>query len=75
MQLLAPFILLVGLSTILYKTAEVWSKSEYDLQKVGASPDQAKDVTVLRQMVNRGEIAPVQADQAYQQKYGQVQTI
>ena len=75
MQLLAPFILLVGLSTILYKTAEVWSKSEYDLQKVGASPAQAKDVTVLRQMVNRGEIAPVQADQAFQQKYGQVQAI
>ena len=69
MQLLAPLILIIGFSAAIYKTIDVWPLSEYNLQKQGMHQAVAKDVTVLRGLVDKGKLAPVQADQLLQQKY------
>jgi hypothetical protein len=69
MQLLAPLILIVGFSAALYKTLDVWPIAEYTLQKQGMHQAVAKDVTTLRGLVDKGQIAPKQAETMLQQKY------
>ena len=74
MQILAPLIIVLALSASLYKTIDVWPKTQYDLQKIGATPQQATDVVALRGMVEKKQITPDQAEGAFKQKY-QTQTV
>ena len=76
MQILAPLIIVLALSASMYKTIDVWPKAQYDLQKIGATEQQAADVVQLRGMVQKKQITPEQAEGAFKQKYPpQTQTI
>ena len=71
MKILAPLILLAGLSAALYKTQEVWPKSEFDLQAKGVHPEVVKDVGQLQAAVKAGQLTGTQAETAFKGKYGQ----
>ena len=71
MKILAPLILLAGLSAALYKTQEVWPKSEFDLQAKGVHPEVVRDVGQLQAAMKGGKLTGMQAEAAFKGKYGQ----
>ena len=70
MKLLAPFVILLGVTAALYKTIDVWPLTEYTLQKQGMHEVVVKDVTALRTLVTKGQLGPQQAQTILEQKYG-----
>ena len=70
MKILAPAVYILAFSVLLYKTREVWPKSEYDVsvEVYGFAPKKKKPDTldarkaVLDDLVARGRISQAMAD-------------
>ena len=59
---LAPIVMALVLSGMLYKTNAVWGKHEYDLESHGWNPDVAEDFAQMADAVKRGVVEAGDAD-------------
>ena len=69
MYILAPAVLVLGLSFALYGTKEVWQLSVYTMQEKNIHPVIAEDIAELQTGVRTGQIRPDQAEMLFQQKH------
>ena len=69
MYILAPAVLVLGLSFALYGTKEVWQLSVYTMQEKNIHPVIAKDIAELQTGVRTGQISKDQAETLFQQKH------
>ena len=69
MYLLAPAVLCVGISFLLYGATPVWPLGVHNLQGFSVHPVQAEDLKFLDKAVKSQQITPNQAEAAWQQKY------
>jgi len=69
MYILAPAVLVLGLSFALYGTKEVWQLSVYTMQSKNIHPVIAEDIAELQTGVRTGQISKDQAETLFQQKH------
>ena len=66
---LAPIVMILVLSGMLYKTNNVWGKHEYDMQASGWDPSVAEDFAQMADAVKRGVVDPEHADAIMKAKW------
>ena len=69
MYLLAPAVLCVGISFLLYGATDIWEMGVYKMQAKNIHPVIAQDVVNLQKAIKTKQISPNQAEAAFQQKY------
>ena len=69
MYILAPAVLVLGLSFALYGTKEVWQLSVYTMQSKNIHPVIAEDIAELQEGVRKGKISKDQAELMFQDKH------
>ena len=75
MYILAPAVLVLGLSFALYGTKEVWQLSVYTMQSKNIHPVIAEDIAELQEGVRTGQIRPDQAESLFRQKHNIPSTV
>ncbi len=70
MTILAPIVLILGGSYLLYGTVDVWKKEVYELEMKAVPQVVAKDAIQLKGAVKTKQINPQQAEQLFEGKYG-----
>ncbi len=70
MQILAPLVLTLGASYLLYGQVELWKLSVYELEVKGAPKLVAQDAIKLKEGVKAKQINPAQAEHLFESKYG-----
>ena len=69
MYILAPAVLVLGLSFALYGTKEVWQPSVYNMEMKNVPFQVAEDIGELQTGVRTGQIRPDQAEMLFRQKH------
>ena len=69
MYILAPAVLVLGLSFALYGTKEVWQLSVYTMQSKNIHPVIAEDIAELQEGVRKGKISKDQAEFLFRDKH------
>ena len=70
MHILAPLVLVLGGSYLLYGQIDIWSKELYDLEIKNVPNLVARDVVQLKGGVKKKQITEQQATNLFEGKYG-----
>ena len=70
MTILAPIVLILGGSYLLYGTVDIWKKEVYELELKKVPQVVAKDAIQLKGAVKTKQLSVQQAEQLFEGKYG-----